>query len=79
MGGYHYEVTDPCPAPPVFEFVQEAGDISDHEMHRTFNVGTGFVAAVPDERAESLAAESGGRVIGRVEAGEGVGIRGLEL
>jgi phosphoribosylformylglycinamidine cyclo-ligase len=79
MGEYHYEVTDPCPAQDVFGFVQAAGDVSDHEMHRTFNMGTGFVAAVPEDRAGSLAAESGGRVIGRVEAGEGVGIRGLEL
>jgi len=79
MGAFRYEVTDPWPIQPVFEFVQECGDVSDAEMHRTFNMGTGFVAAVPAERAEDLAMAVGGRVVGRVEAGEGVGIRGLEL
>jgi phosphoribosylformylglycinamidine cyclo-ligase len=48
-------------------------------MHRTFNMGTGFVAAVDPDAAASLAEAVDGRVIGRVEAGEGVAIRGLEL
>ncbi|MEZ3114999.1 phosphoribosylformylglycinamidine cyclo-ligase [Halobaculum sp. MBLA0147] len=79
LGTYRYEVTDPWPAQPVFEFVQEAGNVSDEEMHRTFNVGTGFVAALPADRAESLAADTDGRVIGRVTEGDAVAIRGLEL
>jgi phosphoribosylformylglycinamidine cyclo-ligase len=79
MGEARYEVTDPHPVPAVFEFVQSLGDVSDEEMHRTFNVGTGFVAAAPEGEAEALAAATGGRVIGRVEDGAGVGIRGLEL
>jgi phosphoribosylformylglycinamidine cyclo-ligase len=48
-------------------------------MHRTFNMGTGFVAALPPSDAEALANAVDGRVIGRVEDGEGVAIRGLEL
>ncbi len=39
---------------PVFEFVQERGGVSDEEMHTTFNMGTGFVAAVPEENAAAL-------------------------
>jgi len=39
-----------------------------------------FVAAVGDEAAaESVAESTDGRVIGRVEDGDGVSIRGLEL
>ncbi|MFB6142755.1 MAG: AIR synthase-related protein, partial [Halorientalis sp.] len=64
---------------PVFEFVQREGDVSDEEMHQTFNMGTGFVAAVDPESAEELAEATDGRVIGRVEDGSGVSIRGLEL
>ncbi|QLG62318.1 phosphoribosylformylglycinamidine cyclo-ligase [Halorarum salinum] len=79
MGGLQYEIEDPWPAQPVFEFVRSAGNVSEEEMHRTFNVGTGFVAALAPADAEALAAETGGRVVGRVEAGEGVAIRGLEL
>jgi phosphoribosylformylglycinamidine cyclo-ligase len=80
MGDRRYVVDDPFDPQPVFEFVQAAGSVADEEMHRTFNMGTGFVAALPPADAESLAATTGGRVVGRVEDGDGaVAIRGLEL
>jgi phosphoribosylformylglycinamidine cyclo-ligase (EC 6.3.3.1) len=80
MGDRHYEVTDPFDAQPVFEFVQEAGAVADEEMHRTFNMGTGFVAALAPDDAETVADATDGRVIGKVQDGDGtVGIRGLEL
>ncbi|WP_336363357.1 phosphoribosylformylglycinamidine cyclo-ligase [Halalkalicoccus salilacus] len=79
FGERRYVVDDPFPAQSVFEFVQERGNVSDAEMHRTFNMGTGFVATLPEDAAESMATETGGRVIGRVEEGEGVEIRGLSL
>jgi phosphoribosylformylglycinamidine cyclo-ligase len=81
MGECHYEVTDPFDAQPVFGFVQEEGTVDDEEMHRTFNMGTGFVAALPEDDAESVIdASEDARVIGHVEEGDGtVAIRGLEL
>ncbi len=80
LGENRYIVEDPFDAQPVFEFVQTEGNVSDAEMHTTFNMGTGFVAAVGDESAaESLAESTEGRIIGQVEDGEGVSIRGLEL
>ncbi|WP_207589232.1 phosphoribosylformylglycinamidine cyclo-ligase [Halomontanus rarus] len=79
MGENRYVIDDPLPAQPVFEFVQAEGSVSDEEMHRTFNMGTGFVVALSSEDAEDLVAETDGRVIGRVEDGESVEIRGLSL
>lgn len=83
LGANRYVVDDAFEPQPVFEFVQSEGSVSDEEMHRTFNMGTGFVAAVDPDAAESLAAETDGRVIGRVEEGDddegSVAIRGLEL
>ena len=81
MGAFRYEVTDPFAAQSVFEFVQEEGSVSDEEMHRTFNMGTGFVAAVPEGEAAGLVeATEDGRIIGEVQEGdEAVAIRGLEL
>ena len=79
MGEHHYAIDDPLPAQPVFSFVQDAGGISDAEMHRTFNMGTGFVMATRARTAESLAAAVDGQIIGEVTAGSGVTIRGLEL
>ena len=80
MGAFRYVVEDPFDAQPVFEFVQEEGDVSDEEMHRTFNMGTGFVAALPEDDADAVVDElDDARVIGSVEDGDSVEIRGLEL
>ena len=81
MGAFTYEITDPFPAQSVFEFVQREGNVGDEEMHRTFNMGTGFVAAVPESDVEAVVdASPDARIVGRVEDGpEKVTIRGLEL
>ncbi len=39
--------------PPVFEWLQRSGNISDHEMLRTFNCGVGMVLAVDAKQAQS--------------------------
>jgi phosphoribosylformylglycinamidine cyclo-ligase len=79
MGDRQYVIDDPLPAQPIFEFVQVEGSVTDEEMHRTFNMGTGFVVALPEARAEALVAETDGQVVGRVEDGDSVEIRGLSL
>ncbi|WP_146417355.1 phosphoribosylformylglycinamidine cyclo-ligase [Haloarcula hispanica] len=81
MGSHRYEITDPFEAQPVFEFVQAEGEVTDEEMHRTFNMGTGFVAAVPEADADEIVEKSeDARVIGTVADGdEAVAIHGLEL
>lgn len=80
MGENRYVIEDAFDPQPVFEFVQEEGDVTDEEMHRTFNMGTGFVASLPESDAETVVGElDDARTIGRVEPGDGVSIRGLEL
>lgn len=66
MGGFHYDITDPVDAQPVFEFIQREGNVSDEEMHRTFNMGTGFVAALTPEDAERVIETTDGQIIGHV-------------
>ena len=48
-----YEIDDPLPVPPIFELIQERGDVSDEEMYEVFNMGCGFCVVVPtsDEAA----------------------------
>ncbi|WP_265111494.1 phosphoribosylformylglycinamidine cyclo-ligase [Halosolutus halophilus] len=79
MGDRKYVVDDPQPAQPIFEFVQAEGAVTDEEMHRTFNMGTGFVVAVPETQVDGFVAETDGQAIGRVEEGNSVEIRGLSL
>jgi phosphoribosylformylglycinamidine cyclo-ligase len=37
--------------PPIFSFLQQAGNISEKEMMRTFNMGLGMIFVVPDYAA----------------------------
>ena len=51
-----YEITDPRPAPALFQFMMEAGPIDRREAYATFNMGIGFAAFVaPDLAEEALA------------------------
>lgn len=40
--------------PPIFTFLQEAGNVADREMMRTFNNGIGMVAVVPEEAVNDV-------------------------
>jgi phosphoribosylformylglycinamidine cyclo-ligase len=66
--------------PPLFEWLQRTGGISDEEMFQTFNMGVGFVLVVsggsvaPVLRCLARAGAPDAVEIGRVEAGRGVGI-----
>ena len=37
--------------PPIFSFLQQAGNITEKEMVRTFNMGLGMIVVVPDHAA----------------------------
>jgi phosphoribosylformylglycinamidine cyclo-ligase len=38
--------------PVVFDWLQQGGNIDEHEMHRTLNCGVGMVICVPADRAQ---------------------------
>jgi phosphoribosylformylglycinamidine cyclo-ligase len=62
--------------PPVFDFLQAAGDVADDEMARVFNMGVGYCLIVRPTFADSIAAQlekMGEQVwtIGRIKAGKG--------
>ncbi len=42
------------PIPPVFDFLKHAGNISDHEMMKTFNNGIGMVVILPCEHSQEI-------------------------
>ncbi len=51
----------------IFKLIQRQGKVTDREMYRTFNMGTGFLMVVPraDER-KTLTIIKGSQVVGRV-------------
>ena len=69
-----YEIDDPLPVPPVFELIQELGDVSDEEMREVFNLGCGFcvVVAQTDETAATKRLQAqypGAQRVGRATDG----------
>nr|WP_325184908.1 phosphoribosylformylglycinamidine cyclo-ligase [uncultured Oscillibacter sp.] len=74
---------DAIPRQPVFGLIQKRGNISDHDMYNTFNMGLGMVLAVPPDQAEralSLLASTGEADAvraGSVISGGGVEVEGL--
>ncbi len=67
---------DSWEVPPIFQFLQEAGSVSDTEMHRTFNNGIGMVAVVPEDSVQDVidrlvAMDEKAFVIGEIASREG--------
>ncbi|MCD8009302.1 MAG: phosphoribosylformylglycinamidine cyclo-ligase [Lachnospiraceae bacterium] len=63
------------PIPPVFQMLQENGDIEEHMMYNTFNMGLGMVFAVSPDQADAAvqAVEAAGEkayIVGSVSEGE---------
>ena len=68
------------PVPPIFPVLQRLGNISDHDMYNTFNMGVGMVLIVGKEDMTKVIMAldgegAGARVIGEIVAGE----TGVEL
>ncbi|KAI3428807.1 hypothetical protein D9Q98_007624 [Chlorella vulgaris] len=61
--------------PPLFQWLQEAGQVPDSEMFRTFNMGVGMVIVVPRSDVDTVL----GLGIGAFEMGEIVEGQGVEL
>lgn len=39
--------------PIIFQWLQEKGNVTTHEMYRTFNCGVGLIVALPPEQADA--------------------------
>ncbi len=79
LGEYRYVISDSFQPQPVFETIRETGDFHLETMYKTFNMGTGFVIAAPESAAKSVVSKTDGRIIGAVEQGSGIAVRGIEL
>ncbi|MFP4533200.1 MAG: phosphoribosylformylglycinamidine cyclo-ligase [Desulfobacterales bacterium] len=57
--------------PPIFKYLQQAGNVADEEMWRTFNNGIGLIAIVPEDAAQDVVERVAGMnekayIIGRI-------------
>ena len=60
--------------PPVFQTLQDAGNVDRYEMDRVFNMGIGMIAVVAEGDVQAVVSAAaahgiGARVIGRIEPG----------
>lgn len=61
-----------CPILPIFDLIQQTGNISDDEMYRVFNMGMGMLLVVPAEHAAKLASTLDGAYrVGDIINGDG--------
>lgn len=60
------------PELPIFGIMQKLGNVSDHEMFRTFNMGIGMIVIVSPAHSEALATKLGAGIIGKAVAGAGI-------
>lgn len=75
---YGFEISDPLKPQPIFRFLQEEGGVEDVEMYRTFNMGMGFVAVLPESEAKEASKMLGGKVVGEI-VDEGIFVEGMEI
>lgn len=66
---------DSYPVPPIFRLMAKEGNIEEHMMYNTYNMGIGMIIAVDPEDVDTAvkAVRDAGEtpyVIGRIEAGE---------
>ena len=59
-----WEISDPLPVQPEFEWIADVGGVSSLEMYRTFNMGMGMVIAVSSEDSAAIADWLGERLPG---------------
>ena len=64
-----FAIEQPLPVPPICSLVAELGDVATSEMWDVFNMGCGFVALVPEARADEAAVLLGARHPGAARIG----------
>jgi phosphoribosylformylglycinamidine cyclo-ligase len=77
-----YEITDPMPVPPLFEWLQALGGVEDAEMFKTFNMGMGFLAVIPAgdvTSAKKVLRRFSPQVVGQVTKGKGCRLEPFDL
>jgi phosphoribosylformylglycinamidine cyclo-ligase len=67
--GVGFAIDAPLPVPPVFGLIARLGAVAETEMWEVFNMGCGFVAVVPSERAGDTVALLGARHPGTARIG----------
>jgi phosphoribosylformylglycinamidine cyclo-ligase len=79
--GIGFEIEDPVRPNPIFNVMQELGNVTDNEMYQTFNMGMGYCMVVPERESSDVvkAAGKGAKVVGHAVRSNRVTVPGLGL
>jgi len=71
--GLQYVISDPVKPAPIFQKLQELGEVEDQEIYQTLNMSMGFTIIAPADDAEQIAKKyQNADIVGRVQKGNGV-------
>ena len=71
--GLQYVISDPVKPAPIFQKLQELGEVEDKEIYQTLNMSMGFTIIAPADDAEQIAKKyQNTEIVGRVQKGDGV-------
>jgi len=71
--GLQYVISDPVKPAPIFQKLQELGEVEDKEIYQTLNMSMGFTIIAPADDAEQIAKKyPNAEIVGRVQKGNGV-------
>ncbi len=78
---FQYVIDNPLPVLPVFDWLQEKGNVEKKEMYRTFNMGMGMMIIVDEKDAEKSVSILGddAQIIGFVKNGKSVEHSALKI
>ncbi len=71
--GLQYVISDPVKPAPIFQKLQELGEVEDKEIYQTLNMSMGFTIIAPADDSEQIAKKyQNAEIVGRVQKGDGV-------
>jgi phosphoribosylformylglycinamidine cyclo-ligase (EC 6.3.3.1) len=80
VGPFGFSFDDPMPVPEIFSWLAEKGNVTEEELYRTFNMGMGYAAIVPEASANTiLKMVPGSVIVGRVVPERGIWLKGKEI
>jgi phosphoribosylformylglycinamidine cyclo-ligase len=80
LSQYGFSIDSPMKPQEIYRWIQEVGEISDHEMYRTFNMGMGYVSIVPKEGVSAVRnIFPDANVVGIVTEDPGVSVKGEKI
>ncbi|WP_346865834.1 phosphoribosylformylglycinamidine cyclo-ligase [Methanocalculus sp. MSAO_Arc2] len=80
VGPFGFAFDDPMPAPEIFSWLEEKGNVTEEEMYRTFNMGMGYAFIAPEGSVDVIRKiMPDAQVVGRVVEEQGVWLKGRKI